>query len=40
MNNFLLNTSVPVTLYSNILIFGDTNRPFKLDGDVLKTMTK
>ena len=39
MNNFLINTSVPVTLYSNMLTFRDTSRSFKLDGDLLKTIT-
>ena len=40
MNNLLINTSVPVTLYSNMLTFRGTNRSFKLDGDLLKTMTE
>ena len=39
MNGFLRNTSIPVTLYSNMLIFRDSNISFKLDGYVLKTMT-
>ena len=38
MNDFLIHTSVPVTLYSNRLTFRDTNKSFKLDGDLLKTM--
>ena len=35
----MLNTSVPVTLFSNFSTFRDSNKPFKLDGDLLKTMT-
>ena len=36
MNDFLINTGVPVTLYSNMLTFRDCNKPFKLDEDLLK----
>ena len=39
MSDFLINTSVPVTLDSNILNFRDSNDSFKIDGDLLKTMT-
>ena len=39
MNDFLINTSVPVTLDSNMLTFRDNNKSFKLEGDLLKTMT-
>ena len=39
MNNFLINTSIPVTLYSNKINFRDSNKSFKLDGDLLETMT-
>ena len=39
MNDFLINTSVPVNLYSKMLTFRDTNRNFKLYGDLSKTMT-
>ena len=39
MNDFLINTSIPVTLYSNMLTLRDSNKSFKLDGDLLKTMT-
>ena len=35
----LINTIMPVTLYSNMLTFRDTNKSFKLDGDLLKPMT-
>ena len=39
MNTFLINTNVPVTLYSNFLNLKDSNKSFTLDGDLLKTMT-
>ena len=39
MNNFLINTCVPVTLDSNMLTFRDTYRSFELDGELSKTMT-
>ena len=38
-NDFLLNGGTPVTNYSNILTFRDSNKSFKLDGDLLETMT-
>ena len=40
MKDFLMNGSVAVTIYSNMLTFTDSNRSFRLDGDLLKTMTK
>ena len=39
MNDFKINESIPVTLYSNMLTFRDSNKSFKLDEDLLKTMT-
>ena len=39
MNDFLLHGIIPVTLYSKMLTFRDSNKNFKLDGDLLKTMT-
>ena len=39
MNDFLINTSVPVTLYSIMLTLGDTNKSFILDGELLKLLT-
>ena len=39
MNNFLRNDGIPVTLFSNMLHFRDSNKSFKLDGDLLETMT-
>ena len=34
MNDFLINARVPVTLYSKILTFRDTNKSFKLNKDL------
>ena len=39
MNEFLINESIPVTLFSNMLLFRYSNKCFKLDGDLLETMT-
>ena len=39
MNDFLINTSIPDTLYSNMLTFRDSNRSFNLDGDLLETIS-
>ena len=35
MNDFMINGGIPVTLVSNMLIFTDSNKSFKLDGDLL-----
>ena len=40
MNDFLIIEGKPVTLVSKMLIFRDSNISFKLDGDLLETMTK
>ena len=39
MNDFLISESIPFTLSSKMLTFGDCNKSFKLDGDLLKIMT-
>ena len=39
MNDFLINECIPVTLFSNMLLFRDSNKSFKLDGDLLEAMT-
>ena len=39
MNGFFINTGIPVTLYTNTLTFRDTNKSFRLDEDLLKTIT-
>ena len=40
LNVFLIKGGIPVTLYSNMLTFRDRKLPFKLDGDLLGTLTK
>ena len=39
MNDFLINEGILVTIFSNMLTFRDSNNPFKLDGDLLETIT-
>ena len=39
MNDFLINEGIPVIPFSNMLLFRDSNKSFKLDGDLLETMT-
>ena len=39
MNDFLINEGIPVTLFSKMITFRDSNKSFKLDGDLLETMT-
>ena len=39
MSDSLITGSIPVTLYSNMLTFRDSNKSFMLDGDLLETMT-
>ena len=39
MNDFKINGGIPVTLVSNKLLFRDSKKSFKLDGDLLETMT-
>ena len=39
MKDFLINKGIPVTLVSNLLIFRDSNESFKLEGDLLETIT-
>ena len=39
MNDFKINGGIPVTLYSNMITFRDINKSFKLDGDILETIT-
>ena len=38
MNDFLINGVIPVSLCSNMLTFRDSNKSFKLGGDLLETM--
>ena len=39
MNDFLIHRGIPVTLFSNMIIFRDSNKSFKLEGDLLKLIT-
>ena len=39
MNDFLIHGTIPVTIYSNMITFRDTNKSFRLEGDLLKTIT-
>ena len=39
MNDFLMKKRIPVTQYSNILTFRDSNKPFKLNRDLLERKT-
>ena len=39
MNDFLINEGIPVALFSNMINFRDSNKSFKLDGDLLETIT-
>ena len=39
MNDFKINGGIPVTLYSSVLTFRDSNESFKLDGDLLEAIT-
>ena len=38
INDFLINTTIPNTLYSNVFFFKDSNGSFKRDGDLLETI--
>ena len=40
MNDFLINEGIPVTIFSIMLTFRDSNKSFKLDGDLLGTIKK
>ena len=39
MNNFLIHRGTPVTLFCNMITFRDSNKSFKLEGDLLKLIT-
>ena len=38
-NDFLINENVPVSIFINMLTFRDTNKIFKLEGDLLEVMS-
>ena len=39
MNDFLIHGSIPVTIFSNMITFRDSNKTFRLEGDLLKVIT-
>ena len=39
MNDFLIHGNIPVSLYSNMITFRDSNKSFRLEGDLLKLIT-
>ena len=39
LNDFLIHGSVPVTLFSNMITSRDSNKSFRLDGDLSKLIT-
>ena len=39
INDFLIHRGIPVTLFSNMITFRDSNKSFILEGDLLKLIT-
>ena len=39
VNDLLINKTIPITLYNNMLTFRDTGKEFELKGDLLKMIT-
>ena len=39
VNDLKINTTIPITLYGNMLTFRDTNKQFELKGDLLQMIT-
>ena len=39
VNDLLINKTIPITLYGNMLTFRDTNKQFELKGDLLEIIT-
>ena len=39
MNDFLIHRGIPVNLFSNMITIRDSNKSFKLEGDLLKLIT-
>ena len=39
MNDFLIHGTIPVTIFSNMITFRDSNKTFRLEGDLLKVIT-
>ena len=38
-NDFLIHVKIPVTIFCNMITFRDSNKIFKLEGDLLKVIT-
>ena len=38
INDFLIHGNIPVTIFSNMITFRDSNKTFKLEGDLLKVI--
>ena len=39
MKDFLIHGTIPVTIFSNMITFRDSNKTFRLEGDLLKVIT-
>ena len=39
MNDFLIHETIPVTIFSNMITFRDSNKTFRLEGYLLKVIT-
>ena len=39
LNDFLIHGTIPVTIFSNTIVFRDSNKSFRLEGDLLKVIT-
>ena len=39
MNDFLIHGNIPVTIFSNMITFRDSNKTFRREGDLLKVIT-
>ena len=39
MNDFLIHGTIPVTIFSNMITFRDSNKTFRLEGDLLEVIT-
>ena len=39
LNDFLIHGNIPVTIFSNMITFRDSNKCYRLEGDLLKTIT-
>ena len=39
LNDFLIHGTIPVAIFSNMIVFRDSNKSFRLEGDLLKVIT-